>query len=144
MNFPAFGRNSRAGTCGAKQQATLRGNLFHQGAYLRYMGSRYIIKCNASDDKPDWDAEMSIFKKRTLKPSQLEALRKLEEDSVSSGKVRTVQSCIDQDSIYHAFHACVLQVLLVRDSIAIVEGLNSDCEVGTALVFSSGAKGCVQ
>jgi hypothetical protein len=36
-----------------------------------------------------------------------------------------------------------VQVLLVQDSIAIVEGLNSDCEVGTALVFSSGATGYV-
>lgn len=45
------------------------------------------FKCHASENDPDWDTEMSIFKKRTLKPNQLEALRKLEEDSVSSGKV---------------------------------------------------------
>ena len=36
---------------------------------------------------PDWDAEMSIFRKRTLKPSQLETIRHLEEE-VDIGKVR--------------------------------------------------------
>lgn len=35
---------------------------------------------------PDWDAEMSIFRKRTLKPSQLETIRHLEEE-VDTGKV---------------------------------------------------------
>lgn len=44
--------------------------------------------CAHSDDfEPDWDVEMSIFKKRTLKPSQLEALRKLEEEKNDVGRV---------------------------------------------------------
>lgn len=34
-----------------------------------------------------------------------------------------------------------LQVLYCEDSIAIVEGLNNDADVGTALSFASGAKG---
>ena len=33
------------------------------------------------------------------------------------------------------------QVLYSKESIAIVEGLNNDAGVGTALSFSSGAKG---
>jgi hypothetical protein len=43
---------------------------------------------------------MSIFKKRTLKPNQLEALRKLEEENVASGKVRCVVVLISIDSCY--------------------------------------------
>ena len=47
------------------------------------------VKSSAADDvEPDWEEEMSIFKKRTLKPSQLEALRKLEEEKVDVGRVR--------------------------------------------------------
>ena len=42
---------------------------------------------NADDAEPNWDEEMSIFKKRTLKPSQMEALRKLEEEKVDVGRV---------------------------------------------------------
>lgn len=36
---------------------------------------------------------------------------------------------------------CPSQVLYSKESIAIVEGLNNDADVGTALSFSSGAKG---
>jgi hypothetical protein len=43
---------------------------------------------DADEEEPDWETEMSIFKKRTLKPSQMEALRKLEEDKVDVGRVR--------------------------------------------------------
>ncbi len=43
---------------------------------------------DADDEEPNWETEMSIFKKRTLKPSQMEALRKLEEDKVDVGRVR--------------------------------------------------------
>lgn len=35
----------------------------------------------------------------------------------------------------------LFQVLHCQDSIAIVEGLNNDADVGTALSFASGAKG---
>lgn len=42
---------------------------------------------NAEDLEPDWETEMSIFKKRTMKPSQMEALRKLEEEKVDVGRV---------------------------------------------------------
>ena len=43
--------------------------------------------CRSGEQEPNWDEEMSIFKKRTLKPNQLEALRRLEEEKVASGKV---------------------------------------------------------
>lgn len=51
---------------------------------------RLPLQCKAYSDsgEPNWDEEMSIFKKRTLKPSQLEALRKLEEEKVDIGRVR--------------------------------------------------------
>ena len=41
--------------------------------------------------EPDWEQEMSIFKRRTLKPSQLEALRKLEAEKVDVGRVRNTR-----------------------------------------------------
>lgn len=75
----------RPGACRPRQHKT------HVTGY-RASSPRYFqsIRCNASDEDPDWATEMSIFKKRTLKPNQLEALRKLEEESVSSGNVRCV------------------------------------------------------
>ena len=36
--------------------------------------------------EPDWDAEMSLFRKRTLSPNQMETLRRIEEE-VDVGKV---------------------------------------------------------
>jgi hypothetical protein len=39
------------------------------------------------EDETDWDAEMTIFTQRKLKPNQLEALRKLEEQNVDVGRV---------------------------------------------------------
>ena len=48
-------------------------------------GRRFI--CRSGEEEPNWDEEMSIFKKRTLKPNQLAALRRLEEEKVASGKV---------------------------------------------------------
>lgn len=74
----------------------------------RYLGTQESFKCqpflsvklgrniavrarNSGDagsksDAPDWDAEMSIFKKRTMKPGQLAALRQTEGEA-SLGKV---------------------------------------------------------
>jgi len=46
-----------------------------------------IIRAEVREGEPDWEAEMSIFKKRTMKPSQLEALRKLEAGKVDVGRV---------------------------------------------------------
>uniref|UniRef100_A0A7S1X862 H(+)-transporting two-sector ATPase n=1 Tax=Tetraselmis chuii TaxID=63592 RepID=A0A7S1X862_9CHLO len=66
---------------------------------------------------PDWDAEMSIFKKRTLKPSQLATLRQIEGEA-SIGKV-----------------------LHSNSDLVIVEGLNNDAEPGTVVSFASGARG---
>lgn len=60
-----------------------------------------------------WEEEMSIFKKRSLKPSQLASLRTFEASSATEGSVKAVSS-----------------------SIAVVEGLNNDAEVGTSLRFS--------
>lgn len=50
----------------------------------------YITRANSPDEEyssPDWEREMSIFKKRTMKPSQLEALRRFEEKKVDVGRV---------------------------------------------------------
>lgn len=41
--------------------------------------------CNSAE--PDWDSEMSLFRKRSLKPNQMETVRRLEEE-VDIGKVR--------------------------------------------------------
>lgn len=94
---------------------------------------------------------MSIFKRRTLKPSQLEALRKLEEEKVDVGRVSRASNCSNSDffivlgaysaSVNACYHRLFLQVLYCKDSIAIVEGLNNDADVGTLLSFSSGAVG---
>lgn len=57
---------------------------------------------------------MSIFKKRTLKPSQLASLRQFEATSLTQGRV-----------------------VALSESVAVVEGLNNDAEVGTSLRFSA-------
>lgn len=121
-----------------------------------------------SDDEPDWEQEIRIFKQRTLRPAQLETLRKLEEQQVDVGRVsgrpgykplrRHHCRCwpsfsfsatgfgqsgdpTTSSSIQHMLICLVDQVLYCKDSLAIVEGLNNDAEVGTALSFSSGARG---
>lgn len=43
----------------------------------------------------------------------------------------------------HSSPPLLSQVLFCEDSIAIVEGLNNDADVGTALSFASGASGWV-
>ncbi len=68
---------------------------------------------------PDWDAEMTLFKKRITKPNQLSTLRRMLAQA-DTGKV-----------------------LYCADSLAIVEGLVNDAPVGTELVFANGAKGYV-
>ena len=73
-----------------------------------------------SDDGPPeddsaWTQELSIFKARKNKPSQLASLRNYQAASVSKGNVVAVSS-----------------------SIAVVEGLNNDAEVGTSLKFGAG------
>lgn len=72
----------------------------------------------ASGDEPDWDAEMQMFRERTMRPNQLETLRKAEEQDVDIGKV-----------------------LFIGEGLAIVDGLNNDAPVGTMLAFVSGATG---
>lgn len=70
------------GVCG-----TIRPRLLHRDSKE---SQGVALRCQAYSDseEPNWDEEMSIFKKRTLKPSQLEALRKLEEEKVDVGRVR--------------------------------------------------------
>lgn len=70
-----------------------RGQLHCTRPYAPRTNFRYkIVRSRGSDGiedtEPNWDEEMSIFKRRTLKPSQLEALRKLEEEKVDVGRVR--------------------------------------------------------
>jgi F0F1-type ATP synthase alpha subunit len=67
------------------------------------------------EDDSSWTQELSIFKARKNKPSQLASLRNYQAASVSKGNV-----------------------VAVRSSIAVVEGLNNDAEVGTSLKFGTG------
>ena len=68
---------------------------------------RYRHVCNSSE--PDWDAEMSLFRKRTMKPNQMETVRRLEEE-VDTGKVRT-QSTPINDLIH--VHVCMVSAVRV-------------------------------
>ncbi|GLI64321.1 hypothetical protein VaNZ11_007548 [Volvox africanus] len=70
-----------------------------------------------TDEEPDWEAEMSIFKQRISRPNQLATLRELEA-KVSVGKV-----------------------LYARDGLAIVSGLNTDAPLGTKVSFVTGTAG---
>ncbi|GLC45451.1 hypothetical protein PLESTM_001736100 [Pleodorina starrii] len=70
-----------------------------------------------TDEEPDWEAEMSIFKQRISRPNQLATLRELEA-KVSVGKV-----------------------LYARDGLAIVSGLNADAPLGTKVSFVTGTAG---
>lgn len=51
------------------------------------MGRR-ACRARASGEEPDWDAEMQMFRERTMRPNQLETLRKAEEQDIDVGKVR--------------------------------------------------------
>jgi hypothetical protein len=66
---------------------------------------------------PDWDAEMSLFRRRVSAPNQLAALRE-REAQVELGTV-----------------------LYAGDGLAIVRGLDNDAPVGTVLSFVGGARG---
>ncbi|KAG1671376.1 hypothetical protein FOA52_011873 [Chlamydomonas sp. UWO 241] len=70
-----------------------------------------------SGEEPDWTEEMSIFTKRISRPNQLATLREL------TSKMR------------------VGKVLFVKDSLAIISGLDSDAPVGTKLSFVTGGTG---
>eukprot|EP00884_Botryococcus_braunii_P012711 jgi/Botrbrau1/21440/Bobra.0216s0048.1 len=76
---------------------------------------KWQIRC--SDDPPDWDKEMSLFRQRTMQPNQLETLRKKEAETD------------------------VGRVLFCNQGLAIVQGLDNDAPVGTMLSFVSGAQG---
>ncbi|KAL3150580.1 hypothetical protein ABBQ32_000390 [Trebouxia sp. C0010 RCD-2024] len=106
-------------SCGARNRCFKP----HQRLCARHMGRgsmldrpvRHQHVCNSAE--PDWDAEMSLFRKRTMKPNQMETVRRLEEE-VDIGKV-----------------------LFSDDGLAILEGLNNDAPVGASLRFVSGASG---
>jgi F-type H+-transporting ATPase subunit alpha len=78
-------------------------------------------RASSSDDPgssaPDWDAEMSLFRRRVSAPNQLAALR-AREAQVELGTV-----------------------LYAGDGLAIVRGLDNDAPVGTVLSFVGGARG---
>jgi F0F1-type ATP synthase alpha subunit len=112
--------------CGSRGFSTCGQKLPSQVVVLRRVLSRHqqLNACRSSIDddsnvpessSDDWSQELSIFKKRTLKPNQLASLRKLEEANISTGSV-----------------------IAVEDSVATVEGLNNDAEVGTSLKFGAG------
>ena len=54
---------------------------------IQRLWNRVHASGNDMEDETDWDAEMTIFTQRKLKPNQLEALRKLEEQNVDVGRV---------------------------------------------------------
>ncbi|KAI3426327.1 hypothetical protein D9Q98_008700 [Chlorella vulgaris] len=81
-------------------------------------GLRPRAQEGSEGESPDWEAELAIFKQRTLKPSVAELQRKIVAEKVDVGRV-----------------------LYARDNVAIIEGLNNDADVGTCLAFSSGAAG---
>lgn len=62
----------------------------------------------------DWDAEIEMFKQRSLAPNQLVTLRRAEEADVHVG-----------------------QVLFSGDGLAIIDGLNNDAPIGTLLDFGN-------
>ncbi len=109
-------------------------------AYRHGKGRRHI--CNSAE--PDWDAEMSLFRKRSMKPNQMQTIRRLEEE-VDIGKVTLLDS-MAAVILYHVklrtvMSSCVEQVLFSDDGLAILEGLNNDAPVGASLRFVSGASG---
>ena len=75
---PEPGRANDAGRC----RGIARRWLFGGRARAREVRPR-------AAEKPDWEAEMSLFRKRLQKPNQLETLRKIEAEA-SVGKVRAV------------------------------------------------------
>ncbi len=109
-------------------------------SYKHGKGRRHI--CNSAE--PDWDAEMSLFRKRSMKPNQMQTIRRLEEE-VDIGKVTLLKS-MAAGTVYHiklrtVMSSCVKQVLFSDDGLAILEGLNNDAPVGASLRFVSGASG---
>ena len=73
---------------------------------------RKRVVASAQTEAPDWDAERAVLRKRTLKPNQLETLRKFEEEvaigavSPPVGQVLTtvgtaVRCCTVRSSIYY-------------------------------------------
>lgn len=55
--------------------------------------TRHVCRLHVySSSEPDWDAEMSIFKKRASKPNQLHTIRRLVE-KVDTGRVRVHSVC---------------------------------------------------
>jgi hypothetical protein len=79
-----------AGLLGGARQRLLRPC---QTQLYRARFRRGVARPQATGESdPDWEEEMSIFKKRTLKPSQLETLRKFEgEMGLEVGRVGSVQ-----------------------------------------------------
>ncbi|EFJ50639.1 F1F0 ATP synthase, subunit alpha, mitochondrial [Volvox carteri f. nagariensis] len=100
-----------------------------------------------TDEEPDWEAEMSIFKQRISRPNQLATLRELEA-KVSVGKlgwhVVTVQGVgMEAGPGAKCTRAPVggCPVLYARDGLAIVSGLNTDAPLGTKVSFVTGTAG---
>jgi hypothetical protein len=64
-------------------------NLFNRrnAFFTHNRGYTCAVKAVDRDAEPDWEEEMSIFKKRSIKPNQLAVLRKIEEEKVDVGRV---------------------------------------------------------
>ena len=85
---------------------------------------------------------MSMFRKRSMKPNQMQTVRRLEEE-VDIGKVIDAYICARTTSVSQAtFNVIVVrQVMYSEHGLAILEGLNNDAPVGASLRFVSGASG---
>lgn len=69
------------------------------GETMLHRRAKYRHVCNSAE--PDWDAEMSLFRKRTMKPNQMETVRRLEEE-VDIGKVTGLNLGSTDAIILHA------------------------------------------
>ncbi len=68
---------------------------------------RHTHVCSSAE--PDWDAEMSLFRQRTMKPNQMQTVRRLEEE-VDIGKVRVGDQLVTFSIASHTH--CLMTPLL--------------------------------
>lgn len=112
-------------------------------AYARTPCKRLRVQRCVALEEADWEEEMSLFRKRLQKPNQLETMRKIVEE-VDIGKVHcsALQATVaTMKASAFPRYLCIVQVLLVGDGFAVIQGLNNDAPVGCSLKFVSGASG---
>ena len=83
--------------CFRTHQYVYRRQLRHGNVCNRHTRRQHTC-CSA---EPDWDAEMSMFRKRSMKPNQMQTVRRLEEE-VDIGKVIDSYICARTTSVLQA------------------------------------------